>query len=130
MSDMNMRRRDFAAAALLAFTPASALARLKVTSGNNRGGKKSTSTSPDTTKDTTTDPASTTPLEGTKTESYCAPTLNSLGRTIFADWEWTLQRDKTKTYPIQEVVGLEPVRHRFETRSTDSWNGETTRNRA
>ena len=54
MSDMNMRRRDFAAAALLAFTPASALARIKVTSGNRRGGgKKSTDPSRLTDKECT-----------------------------------------------------------------------------
>ncbi|HEX6866002.1 MAG TPA: heparin lyase I family protein [Caulobacteraceae bacterium] len=136
-----MRRRDFAAAALLAFAPGSALARLKVTHGARLGAKKTTT---DTTTPTTTEPTTTTTTEPTTTttsptttptteatvESYCAPSVNSLGRTTFADWEWTLQRDKTKLYPIQEVVGMDPVRHRFETRSTDSWNSETTRNRA
>lgn len=143
-----MRRRDFAAAALLAFTPASSLAAIKVTPGNKGQGPKKATTTTTTTKtktasttDTTTAPTTTTttktsPKTTTSTptaetvESYCAPTLNTQNRDTFAGWDWTLQRDKTKTYPIQEVVGAKPVRHRFEARSTDSWNSESTRNRA
>ena len=114
MSDLKMRRRDLAAAGLLAFAPVQALAGIKVTAGRKAGslsGGGSTTTS------------------GTSS-SYCGLSLDSYGRDNFGGYDWNVQRDKTKLHPIQEAVGVSPVRHRFEVRSTDSWNGETTRNRA
>lgn len=112
MTYNGMSRRNFAAGALLALAPAQGFAGIKITAGN-RSNKTTTTT-------TTT----------TSSESYCGLSLDSTSRDSFAGHSWNVQRDASKTYPIQEWVGATPVRHRFECRSTDSWNGETTRNRA
>jgi len=136
MTDAMLRRRDLAAAALLAFTPlfsGPADAKLKIISGNKvTSDSGSTSTSTTTSTTTTTTTSSTTSTLSTDTCAYGPPLLDTLGRANFANYCWGLNRDTSKSYAIEQSTDLTLHRHRFEVRSGDTWSGDAgmSRNRA
>lgn len=114
MSSSTFRRRDFAAAALLAFSPlltrhAFAAPKLKVSSA------PTTSTYTTTSFDTC---------------SYGSLLLDSAGKADFASRVWNPQGDTGRSYALEQSTSVTPLRHRFEVRSGDSWNGESGRNRS
>ena len=61
--------------------------------------------------------------------SFGALSLDKYARDQFAGHLWSTHK-ADNAYAIREDLGFELPRHRFEVRSNDSWNGETSRNRA
>lgn len=62
--------------------------------------------------------------------SFGALSLNTYGQDQFAGYTWGTQKPSGTGYSIQEDIAFSPRHHRFEVRSTDSWNGEAYVNRA
>jgi len=123
MSNQTLRRRDITALALGAIGTgvagkafaAKPAARIKLGSGS----------------DTTTTTTNTTTTTSTDTSTYCGLSLDSYNHDSFAGQTWNVNRDTSKSYAIQQVVGTTPPRHRFEVRNGDFWvNDSNVRNRA